>query len=269
MMLSDLNLYIPEKPEPGFYTDVPNSEYHRANCITKSKLDTASKSVSLVKHAIEAPIDDTKGTAFDFGSAAHTLILEPHKFDEEYAVLPDYNLRTNKGKEDRDAFMAANQGKTVISLEEKRKIDLMVGSVMAHPVASHWLKQDGWAESVVVVGDKQCRPDWLVDAGKFMVCMDLKTTEDMSKFDREFKRYRYHVQDPFYSDIIEAHFKKPCIFFFCVVSKTISGRIYPVDCVDISAEDREIGRQIYLNDYQRLRAAMDANDWIEIRRLTL
>lgn len=268
MKLSDLNLYVPESPASGFYTDVENSEYHRANCITKSKLDTAHSSVSLVKHKQDAPEDDTKGDAFDFGSAVHTLVLEPHKFDAEYAVLPDFNLRTNKGKENAETFRASNKHKIIISTEEKRKIDLMVGSVMAHPVASHWLKQDGWAESVVVSDDKQCRPDWLVDAGNFMVCMDLKSTEDMAKFDREFFKYRYHVQDAFYSDIIEAHFGKPCLFFFCVVSKSVNGRIYPVDCVDISPDRRDEGRTIYLEDYRRLREAMDNNDWIEIRRIS-
>ncbi|ENL6798456.1 hypothetical protein AB5Q79_001573, partial [Campylobacter jejuni] len=50
------------------------------------------------------------------GSLIHTLILEPKKFEKEYLIMPELNLRTNEGKEKKAELeaIALNEKKTLI-----------------------------------------------------------------------------------------------------------------------------------------------------------
>ncbi|EGJ5261080.1 hypothetical protein IM977_004029 [Salmonella enterica subsp. enterica serovar Typhimurium] len=82
----------PEWPtyfEYGRYEDVPNSAYHAADGISSSMLKDARISLMyFYGRYIAGTIKRETSDAFTMGSLVHTLVLEPAKFDEEYAVFP-------------------------------------------------------------------------------------------------------------------------------------------------------------------------------------
>ncbi|EAB9447420.1 hypothetical protein CSU32_24755 [Salmonella enterica subsp. diarizonae] len=75
--------------EYGRYEDVPNSAYHAADGISSSMLKDARISLMyFYGRYIAGTIKRETSNAFTMGSLVHTLVLEPAKFDEEYAVFP-------------------------------------------------------------------------------------------------------------------------------------------------------------------------------------
>ncbi|ECU9162019.1 TPA: exodeoxyribonuclease VIII [Salmonella enterica] len=82
----------PEWPtyfEYGRYEGVPNSAYHAADGISSSMLKDARISLMyFYGRYVAGTIKRETSDAFTMGSLVHSLILEPAKFDEEYAVFP-------------------------------------------------------------------------------------------------------------------------------------------------------------------------------------
>ncbi|EGS6511152.1 PD-(D/E)XK nuclease-like domain-containing protein [Salmonella enterica] len=82
----------PEWPtyfEYGRYEGVPNSAYHAADGISSTMLKDARISLMyFYGRYITGTIKRETSDAFTMGSLVHSLILEPAKFDEEYAVFP-------------------------------------------------------------------------------------------------------------------------------------------------------------------------------------
>lgn len=263
--------FNPVDPKPGFYLDVPNDVYHSATkAISNSILGMCSDSVSRYKWVQDSPVDESKLETFDFGSAVHCLALEPERFHDEYAVMPAFNLRTNKGKKDKEDWLEYNSGKYILTADEYLKADLMCRSLMADPRFRVYREiKTGVAESVIVWRDEETgllmriRPDWLVELPDAVVCVDVKTTESLPKFRREFFNLRYDVQDAMYRDGIQKHFGKPVLFLFAAVSKTIELGRYPVTVDHIDPADRDIAYSIYRNDLKKVASAIERNDWIE------
>lgn len=96
-----------------------------------------------------APVDTEKLKALDMGTALHCLLLEPEEFDKRFIVAPQFNLRTNQGKADQEAFLkdVENMGMTVMDAEQGRKLKLMRDSAMAHPAARWLLEAEGFCEA--------------------------------------------------------------------------------------------------------------------------
>lgn len=74
--------------EPGIYPDIPNDEYHKGPGVSKSGLDLIAKSPAHYYHAVNAANDNDREptVAQAFGTAFHTLLLEPDVFKAEYVV---------------------------------------------------------------------------------------------------------------------------------------------------------------------------------------
>ncbi|EIW8606064.1 PD-(D/E)XK nuclease-like domain-containing protein [Klebsiella aerogenes] len=79
----------PEFFEPGRYEGVPNDVYHAANGISSTMVKDARISL-MYFHArhIDKTISRDSTDALTFGSLVHSLVLEPEKFEDEFAVFP-------------------------------------------------------------------------------------------------------------------------------------------------------------------------------------
>ncbi|MGG6055903.1 RecE family exodeoxyribonuclease [Salmonella enterica] len=80
----------PEWPtyfEPGRYEGVPNDIYHAANGISSTMLKDARMSLMYYygRH-IAKTIPRQQSDAFTFGNFVHCYVLEPEKFDDEFAL---------------------------------------------------------------------------------------------------------------------------------------------------------------------------------------
>ncbi|HCT2123130.1 TPA: PD-(D/E)XK nuclease-like domain-containing protein [Citrobacter koseri] len=79
----------PEYFEPGRYEGVPNEVYHAANGISSTMVKDARVSLMYFhSRHIDKTISRESTEALSFGSLVHTLVLEPEKLDDEFAIFP-------------------------------------------------------------------------------------------------------------------------------------------------------------------------------------
>lgn len=70
--------------EPGIYDNITNHDYHKGPGISKSGLDLIAQSPAHYYHAKNAANDNEPTAAQAFGTAFHTLLLEPEVFAATY-----------------------------------------------------------------------------------------------------------------------------------------------------------------------------------------
>lgn len=229
------------------HPNLPAAEYHAAPGISKHALDKIHRAPALWKYERDNPPDPTP--AMRWGTLVHTAVLEPDRFDDEVAVSPEINRRTNAGKAEWDAFCAANEGKTIVTPEEFTELEAIRAAVMAHPAAVRALAGEGhriehslfWNHDDIFC---RARPDLIHRAG---VIVDLKTTEDASPggFQRSCFNFRYHVQAAFYLDGLAACGEPAKGFAFIAVEKKAP---YLVAVYEADPEMIAAGRQAYERD---------------------
>ncbi|EIS9018896.1 exodeoxyribonuclease VIII, partial [Salmonella enterica subsp. enterica serovar Montevideo] len=227
------NFTVPDDIQPGIYYDIPNEAYHAGPGVSKSQLDDIADTPAIYLWRKNAPVDTEKTKTLDTGTAFHCRILEPEEFSKRFIIAPEFNRRTSAGKEEEKTFLeeCARTGRTVLTAEEGRKIELMYQSVMALPLGQWLVESAGYAESSVYWEDPEtgilcrCRPDKIIP--EFHWIMDVKTTADIQRFRTAYYDYRYHVQDAFYSDGYRAQFGEIPTFVFLVASTTAECGRYP------------------------------------------
>lgn len=239
---------------------MPNADYHAHPAISKSGLDKIAKSPAHYKAAATA--DKADSDTLLFGSAFHDYILLPDVFEEAYTVLPpDFNGRTKDGGSTLDAIRA--QGRIALKYEWMEAIEGMAASLAAHPKAAALLS-GGKAEQSIFWTDEdtgiqcRCRPDYIHPGG---ILVDLKTTNDAGaeEFARSVVKYRYHIQDAFYSEgYYRAFGKWPRGFVFVAVEKTAP---YAVACYSLDDEAKSYGRELFQRDLQTLLQAEQTQEW--------
>ncbi|HGC2288768.1 TPA: exodeoxyribonuclease VIII [Escherichia coli] len=266
---------IVEDIEPGIYYGISNENYHAGPGVSKSQLDDIADTPALYLWRKNAPVDTTKTKTLDLGTTFHCRVLEPEEFSNRFIVAPEFNRRTNAGKEEEKAFLmeCASTGKTVITAEEGRKIELMYQSVMALPLGQWLVESAGHAESSIYWEDPEtgilcrCRPDKIIP--EFHWIMDVKTTADIQRFKTAYYDYRYHVQDAFYSDGYEAQFGVQPTFVFLVASTTVECGRYPVEIFMMGEEAKLAGQQEYHRNLRTLADCLNTDEWPAIKTLSL
>ncbi|ELF2510561.1 exodeoxyribonuclease VIII [Escherichia coli] len=261
--------------EPGIYYGISNENYHASPGVSKSQLDDIADTPALYLWRKNAPVDTTKTKTLDLGTAFHCRVLEPEEFSNRFIVAPEFNRRTTAGKEEEKAFLmeCASTGKTVITAEEGRKIELMYQSVMALPLGQWLVESAGHAESSIYWEDPEtgilcrCRPDKIIP--EFHWIMDVKTTADIQRFKTAYYDYRYHVQDAFYSDGYEAQFGVLPTFVFLVASTTVECGRYPVEIFMMGEEAKLAGQQEYHRNLRTLADCLNTDEWPAIKTLSL
>ncbi|EJJ3226224.1 PD-(D/E)XK nuclease-like domain-containing protein, partial [Salmonella enterica] len=161
------NFTVPDDIQPGIYYDIPNEAYHAGPGVSKSQLDDIADTPAIYLWRKNAPVDTEKTKTLDTGTAFHCRILEPEEFSKRFIIAPEFNRRTSAGKEEEKTFLeeCARTGRTVLTAEEGRKIELMYQSVMALPLGQWLVESAGYAESSVYWEDPEtgilcrCRPD--------------------------------------------------------------------------------------------------------------
>ena len=229
--------------------DLSNEDYHLSDPYSNSELSTIHKSLASYLYKKENP--DPPSTEMTFGSAFHTLILEPDKFDDEFVFV---EASTRNTKIYKDA-VKEEEDRSVLLMSEAQLLEAMKDSLMNHTIASNMFS-GGEAEQSFFWTDPEtgirmkCRPDYLIEK----VVVDLKTARDASydAFLKNVIAYRYFVQNPLYTDgINQVSGYDVEKFVFVVVEKTPPHpvAIYQLDDVAI-----EHGRMVYREDLATLAA---------------
>ncbi|EHR2381624.1 TPA: exonuclease VIII [Salmonella enterica] len=269
------NFTVPDDIQPGIYYDIPNEAYHAGPGVSKSQLDDIADTPAIYLWRKNAPVDTEKTKSLDTGTAFHCRVLEPEEFSKRFIIAQEFNRRTSAGKEEEKTFLeeCARTGRTVLTAEEGRKIELMYQSVMALPLGQWLVESAGYAESSVYWEDPEtgilcrCRPDKIIP--EFHWIMDVKTTADIQRFRTAYYDYRYHVQDAFYSDGYRAQFGEIPTFVFLVASTTAECGRYPVEIFMMGEDAKLAGQREYRRNLQTLAECLNNDEWPAIKTLSL
>lgn len=175
-------------------TRLPDEEYFNIPAVSNSLLSRLAKCPAAMKLSLE------QTPAMLLGTLAHCIILEGRdEFYKRFAVAPDCDKRTKEGKATYQAFVEANEGKIVITLDQLQTVVGMAESVASHPAACELL-QDGEPEQAITWEedglDCKAKADWLSSTA----LIDLKTCQDSSYpiFSKTIFNSSYHRQMSFY-----------------------------------------------------------------------
>lgn len=257
----------------GIYYDLSNRDYHRDDSISKSGLDHINKNPSQLIWSKNAPVHREKLKAMDFGTAVHTILLEPELFSEQFVVAPELNLRTNDGKAEWAAFQEENQDRIIMTFEEHEKLQIMRESVFAHPVARMIFESEGYNEASIFWTDpeteERCRirPDRVIDWNGRPILVDVKKVAGLDRFEKHVEEFRYHVQAAMYSDGYEKHFGVRPDFWFLCVSDTVSAGKYEVEVVQLPEHWLEVGQALYRENLETYSHCRRNDDWLHVRTL--
>ena len=109
---------------------IPFDRYRALDAVNWSSLKWMRESPLAYRYHLSAPNDDTPSRLL--GRAVHTLVLEPQRFDEEYAVFEGERRAGPEWK----AFQAANADRSIVKAGELDEHRAMAAAVRAHPLAA-------------------------------------------------------------------------------------------------------------------------------------
>lgn len=210
----------------NLFTGSSNLQYHNDTThLSSSGLKLLLQDPAAFKHRYidgNVPHEEDKPWFLE-GTLTHSLILEDHKFIDQYAVYPGLRKQGKVFEE----FRANNASKTVISVAQLHRAEKLY-KAYANNAAALELIAGGFAEhsmvgSILGVPVKS-RADYInVDKGYIA---DVKTTinpTDVELFRLTVESYRYDLSAALYCDIAYQTYGKIFTFYFIVLSKSDGG----------------------------------------------
>lgn len=226
-----------------------HDQYHSSRALSQTAIGYALDCLARYKAWYDGVLDERTTHALSFGSAAHTLLFEPHVFTDRYAVT-DLNLATKAGREFKEALP---DGVEIIKESDYEHALLMAEAVREHP-QGRYLFQDYMAEQPLfwIQGDIECKakPDLVSQVQSLRICSDYKTTDSasISAIDSKMLRYGSHRQAAWYLDAL-ALAGTPCdyfVFFFVEKTYPYIVTIREVDAATIVQGRRECAKAVAL-----------------------
>jgi hypothetical protein len=199
------NLYIPT----DIFIDEPAEVYHgkAREYLSSHQLIDFMKCPLLYNKKQTGEIQDQETTSFMVGQAAHVRILKGRDvYLQRYAVGGPINPTTGKpygSLTKKFAEWREKQSKPVLTVEQAELVEQMARGVALNDAAVDLITY-GLAEGVIraVYCGVPCqiRLDWL-NPNRGIV--DFKTCDELTWFEADARRYRYHNQVAFYQAVLE------------------------------------------------------------------
>lgn len=254
----------------GCYKDLSNEDYHAdKDYISRSSIMDYLRSpfTYWAKHLNpDRPKKDATPQMI-LGSAFHTLILEPEKFDSIYAIEPKKILLKHVGKTAYDEYKSAIgtielSKKLVLTYEEHANLLIMKHKLYSNQKAVQ-LITDARIENSFFWRDHESglllksRPDILHNS----ICADLKTTSDASPraFQNEMVKYGYHIQFAMIRDAVKAIEGRVLKTFIDLVIENKYPHNMAIYIIDEEAINE--GERIYKSVCLDMKAARELNEW--------
>ena len=251
--------------QAGVY-DMAEADYH-ADPVPSGSLSASGAKVLLdcpakYRWQLEHPVHKD---AYDFGSAAHRLILGA---GPEIALIDYDDWRTKAAKEEREAARAA--GQIPVLKADYIQVAAMAEALQAHPLASAALdpKRGGKPEQSLFLQDEasgvwlRSRLDWMPDPHSALrpVIFDYKTTKNANpdSFAREMANYRYHLQAAWYAHLYYEITGVDAPFLLIAQDKE---QPYLVAVCQPDAEAMRAGRQLMRQAIDTYAACAAVDDW--------
>ena len=215
--------------KPGWHPDIPNDVYHKSNGVSSSQLkklmEQTPAHLQYYRTHPKPPTPNMK-----LGTAVHSLVLEPHKFEEDIAVMAGdvkkptkAQLNAKNGPTDAtlklmafwEDFELKNKGKTVITeaqlemaqamakrVREAPIIGLLVNDLIVESSVYHWYKSMDPDDNTQYQELLKVRPDGIPRPYPGVV-LDLKSCADASYsgFEKAMRYFYYHLSASMYLEL--------------------------------------------------------------------
>lgn len=240
----------------GIYPDLAAEDYHADGAVGRTtlwRLHTATPA-----HAKYAEVQSTP--EMDQGTAIHTAILEPHRFDKAVVCGP----ADRRGKKWGEA-VEANPGALVLPQPAYERVLQLRDAVMKDPIVRSLPSEFAMMEHSAFWNDPEtevrckCRPD--LYRGDQSLIVDLKSTGDATAqiWLKRALDMGFHVQDGHYSRGWElAGGGVVDHFLFLVVERDppFSHAIY-----ELGPSERHLGRRIAKKALEKYAECLRADEW--------
>lgn len=200
-----MSAQIEQHVELGIQSRIPWGEYSTMSGVSITRLKELRRSPQHYLYRLTHP---KESKALMLGTAAHTAVLEPERFAQQFAVWGERtdggNLRPRRGK-DWDAFAAGHADKTIITADEHALATSIAKAVHSTPAAMRYLESGDpevtmqWEQGGMIC---RGRVDWLTTVDNEPHVVGLKTARDCRhfKFGAAAAALGYHLQWGFYFD---------------------------------------------------------------------
>lgn len=264
-----------ERFEPGWYRDLNNERYHGSAGVSSTRIKTLiDRTPAHYLQGLSEP--DTSTVSKERGKAFHVLTLEPHLAEQELFVMPELNLRTKAGREQKAALLAEHEGKAILKPEQHEQAKAMAEAARSHETAGILL-QDIIVESSVYwwYGSTdpddgtqyrqmaKVRPDALNPAHNIVI--DLKSAEDAtySGFQKAIAKYYYHLSAAMYLQGVnqcrELLQQTGCFAYTKFIWIVVESKPpYTVGVYEADPEMLELGRVLFQRAMHQLHRAKSA-----------
>lgn len=250
----------------GLYRDLSNKDYH-------SDISSISKSGLLhfingcPKNYYDLYLKDGRKTDDNnenliLGNLVHAMVLEHKEVQNRYILVPNFDKRTKKGKEEYAEFLKNGDGRQFVPLdtfelalkigrsviENNEIMDLIKGSEIEYSIF--------WKDDETDVMCK-CRPDVL---GEDYI-LDLKTTRNCSveEFSRSIYDYGYHIQAAMMQEgVFKSTGRIIKNFIFACVEKKSP---YNTCIYILGDESIEYGKKQYKKALAKYKNCLETNIW--------
>lgn len=197
-----------EITQPGCY-ELTEAAYHADPVVGGSLSSTGARTLLTcpARFAYDREHGRPDTAAFDFGRAAHTLVLGE---GAPIVEIDAEDWRTKAAKE--AAAEARDAGATPLLTKDAARVRAMADALRLHSVAGPLFDRPGKAEQSFVARDPEsgvmCRVrlDWMpdVDDDTRLICVDYKSTRDAhpAAFAKSMATFGYHQQAAFYLDAL-------------------------------------------------------------------
>lgn len=253
------------EPTPGLHDEVPEAEYHaHRGSLSVSGAKVLLKAPALYRYQLDNPPE--RKQVFDFGSAAHQLILGA---GPGLAVIP----ATGRGKDLQDAHREAKEaayaeGKIPVTEDEFRTVREMADALSGNTLAMALLGEgkpevSGYFEDAETGILRRCRFDWLPTPvkGRRTIIADYKTARsaDPAEFGKPAADFGYAQQAAWYTDAAIALGVDPDpAFLFIVQEKTAP---YLSTVIQLDEDALQIGRHLNRKALRIYAECIETDTW--------
>ena len=253
---------------------IDKNNYHEdVSRVSKSGLDVINRTpLDYWYWYLQTPRPKRKVTdALLLGQAIHVAVFEPEEFFVQFITPPEkLDLRRRLDKERHAEFEFAAQGKKLLKRETYNQCMFMREAVMNDPIAGELLRGAGTKEEVLTWTDPEtgvdCKSRLDFRHHETNLIIDLKSagvdiwsSAAPSAFRRSVSKYRYHVQNAFYTDgLFHSTSLQTPGFIFIVVEKEPPFKVAKYQLTD---QDVQFGREEYIQNLNTYKQCMDSGVW--------
>lgn len=253
--------------KPGKYL-ISNNEYHAdKDYFSSSTIKEALPSPAHFKYnVLQGNLRHEDKDSYELGTLCHTVLLEPHLFDDEYFI---YDGKANKDgsvpKKEKDALKLLHPNKTIISQDRYSFATKARENCLIYPEAAKLLfsetgeSEPSFFNHCTETGlNLRVRPDRIDLTNKFIV--DVKTAQsvDREDFKRDVK-YNWHYDLSAYMYCMQSYlmYGVEFDFYWLVIGKE---DLCPIAVYKASIATLEDGKKKFFKATDNIKTALTMPD---------